>query len=106
MDFERLTWTCHICGDERPDAKIKVAKHRIIYHDGIEVDNNVRHCADRPACISRARLSTFADLEVRRAVGFMQDTEVMLRASRRRWDAFLVVMVVFALLWSAWVILG
>lgn len=47
--FDSMTWTCHVCGDERPDAKISVAKHPL----GIAVVN-VRFCNDRPDCAAKA----------------------------------------------------
>jgi hypothetical protein len=43
---EDLTWTCHICGDERPDEMIGVFKH---YHPG-GLQENVRYCLDRAGC--------------------------------------------------------
>jgi NMD protein affecting ribosome stability and mRNA decay len=50
--FEGLTWTCHVCGRERPDALISVA-HVVCdtgEADGIPVTANVRYCNDRQAC--------------------------------------------------------
>lgn len=43
-------WRCHICGDERPDALIGVAKHVHIYPSGIRSESFVRFCADRERC--------------------------------------------------------
>lgn len=48
--FKDLTWKCHICGEERPDALIGVAKHHHLAPSGVEMDENVRYCIDRPAC--------------------------------------------------------
>jgi len=45
-----MTWTCHVCGDERPDEFISVAKHKHLYPNGFEIQNNVRYCNDRKAC--------------------------------------------------------
>lgn len=47
---EDLTWTCHVCGRERPDALIAVAKFPIKGAGGLEATVNVRYCADNPAC--------------------------------------------------------
>ena len=44
-----LTWTCHVCGDERPDEKISVRKKKG-YLGEVRVTENVRYCNDRMAC--------------------------------------------------------
>lgn len=47
------TWTCHACGDERPDAAISVwSTWRTI--GGVDVQTNVRYCNDRPGCVEAA----------------------------------------------------
>jgi len=51
---DELTWTCHVCGDERPDELIAVHKTRWLRADRIVVQTNVRYCADRPACLAGA----------------------------------------------------
>lgn len=57
MIREKLTWTCHVCGDERPDRNVSVysldisAEHGL--REGIMVQN-VRYCKDRPRCVRRA----------------------------------------------------
>jgi hypothetical protein len=38
-------WTCHVCGEERPDDRISVYTEEV----GI-ASVNVRFCNDRPAC--------------------------------------------------------
>lgn len=50
-----MTWTCHVCGDERPDHVIAVAKSTRTFGNGIEVQQNVRYCGDREACARGAR---------------------------------------------------
>jgi len=45
-----LTWTCHICGDDRPDNKISVAQHKINYGQ-----RNVRYCNDNADCEAQAK---------------------------------------------------
>ena len=49
IDPSKLTWTCHVCGEERPDAQISVAKYHAI-HERVPVGYNVRYCNDRPDC--------------------------------------------------------
>lgn len=55
LDFDDMKWTCHVCGDERPDAKTSVAKHQV----GI-VGVNVRYCNDRAECMDKARAGDVA----------------------------------------------
>ncbi len=52
------TWTCHICGEERPDAKISVLT-RIKMFGPVEFQENVRYCNDRNECIFGASTKTF-----------------------------------------------
>jgi hypothetical protein len=57
--LDNLTWTCHVCGDERPDTAISVFKRE---HTGaVAFTENIRYCNDRPACIEGAR--TFSHLK-------------------------------------------
>lgn len=62
MTWAGLTWTCHICNEERPDAKISVFKHK---HPGsldgntIEFTENVRYCNDRDRCLEGAKQFCF-----------------------------------------------
>jgi len=53
------TWTCHICGRERPDAQISVQKNITRYAGLGEVQENVRYCNDDPECAERAKTFTF-----------------------------------------------
>jgi hypothetical protein len=47
--MEGLTWTCHVCGDERPDDKIDVFS--VVENvRGVIVQQNVRYCNDRIEC--------------------------------------------------------
>jgi len=61
MELKRLTWTCHICGEERPDDKISVlSKHIIINGQVIPGGHqNIRYCNDRPTCIEGAKVFSF-----------------------------------------------
>lgn len=47
------TWTCHVCGDERPDDKIGVHK-RTKKMGPVEFQENVRYCNDRDSCVTGA----------------------------------------------------
>jgi hypothetical protein len=47
------TWTCHVCGDERPDALISVKTHHRKIGQ-VEFDENIRYCNDREKCIAGA----------------------------------------------------
>lgn len=44
-----IYWTCHVCGEERPDRKISVRSTTGLYN-GVEVQQNVRYCNDRKEC--------------------------------------------------------
>ena len=46
---QELTWTCHVCGDERPDELIGVARFDWRRGD-VRMRTSVRHCLDRPGC--------------------------------------------------------
>lgn len=52
-------WTCHVCGDYRPDAQISVFKRRHSLPGGVVMDENVRYCNDRPLCAEAAKTKTF-----------------------------------------------
>lgn len=52
-----LTWTCHICGDERPDRFIGVHTRDVSTDFNLPpgtVQENVRYCIDRDNCVQRA----------------------------------------------------
>lgn len=51
-----LEWTCHVCGETRPDAAISVyTRERPQFLDGLPLRENVRYCNDREWC--RANVS-------------------------------------------------
>jgi len=54
-----LTWTCHICGQERPDDKISVLTKKLIMNGGVIADENIRYCNDSAACIEGATVFSF-----------------------------------------------
>jgi hypothetical protein len=48
-----LTWKCHVCGDERPDAMISVCVTPMKIAN-VHCTQNVRYCNDREACTEGA----------------------------------------------------
>lgn len=51
--IDKLTWTCHVCGKERPDARISVVKTDMSDQYGLPlgtVEQNVRYCNDNALC--------------------------------------------------------
>lgn len=59
--FDALTWTCHICKENRPDAKISVLKktvEKLSSQVGGIVTENIRYCNDRSECIEGAKTYT------------------------------------------------
>jgi hypothetical protein len=55
-DFASMTWTCNVCGDERPDAMIGVAKRPGPFlSERVRPFWNIRYCRDRPACVEYAQ---------------------------------------------------
>jgi len=52
------TWTCHVCGKERPDARISVYSSTIFLDDQnqITAQQNVRYCNDNPKCVEAAKV--------------------------------------------------
>jgi hypothetical protein len=53
-----LEWTCHVCGELRPDDKIGVYS-RVSTRFGVELTENVRYCNDKPDCFEKAKAVTF-----------------------------------------------
>lgn len=54
----KITWTCHVCGKERPDQLISVFKRDISHTFGLPtgtVQENVRYCNDSQSCFDRAQ---------------------------------------------------
>lgn len=54
----KITWTCHVCGKERPDALISVHKRDISERFNLPsgtVSENVRYCNDSDECREKAR---------------------------------------------------
>lgn len=57
FDSSAFTWSCDICGKERPDAKISV--HKVdIGPEGLPpgtVTRNIKYCNDNPNCYEAAK---------------------------------------------------
>lgn len=59
-----LTFTCHVCGRERPDAAISVSKHDVSGKYNLPTGTmfeNIRYCNDDPTCTARAKTLTLAE---------------------------------------------
>jgi hypothetical protein len=51
IDWANLSWTCHGCGSERPDAAISVLSESVpLGATGGSMSLNLRYCNDRPEC--------------------------------------------------------
>lgn len=59
LSLDELTWTCHVCGEERPDGDISVRSTEITpSHPRLvryTVCQNVRYCNDRAACVEGSK---------------------------------------------------
>jgi len=56
------TWTCHICGRERPDQAISVMVFDTSENYGLPpgtMKQNVRYCNDNPECWTGAQTKRF-----------------------------------------------
>lgn len=62
--MSELTWTCHICGRERPDDKISVMTKPLAFEGGVVADQNVRYCNDNPSCYETAPHFDFFKFEL------------------------------------------
>jgi hypothetical protein len=53
-----LTWTCHICGEKRPDRKISVLEVDVSKDFEMppsKAITNIRYCNDRKSCRDKAK---------------------------------------------------
>lgn len=56
--MEDVVWRCHICGEYRPDDKIRVYRTDISAEHGMQpgtIVQNVRYCEDKPECVIKAQ---------------------------------------------------
>jgi len=61
-----MEWTCHICGETRPDALISVFTTDTSKKYGLPPDTmkqNVRFCKDKKSCIEGAKTFSFTKKE-------------------------------------------
>lgn len=63
---EQCTWSCHVCGRDRPDEKISVAVKEVSKMFGFPegtIKQNIRFCNDVPRCKEIAESArSFRDL--------------------------------------------
>lgn len=62
MPFQDMTWECHICKEERPDARISVHRKPLMGVNGVPsrvISENVRYCNDNPECHRAAKSFSF-----------------------------------------------
>lgn len=60
--MEGLSWTCHICGRERPDTVIKVYTRDVSEKYNLPVGTmreNIRYCGDSVVCQKGAETFNF-----------------------------------------------
>ena len=58
FDINGITWTCHVCGEERPDACISVRSTDMSNEYGLPIGTmmqNVRYCNDNKECIEGSK---------------------------------------------------
>ena len=56
--MKEMTWTCHVCKRERPDAKISVLT-KSLGIPNVDASQNIRYCNDRQECIDGAKEFSF-----------------------------------------------
>lgn len=52
--MDDVTWTCHVCGDERSDERISVLSKPGLIAGRFPFQQNVRYCNDNPTCVRGA----------------------------------------------------
>lgn len=60
--MDELTWTCHVCHERRPDARISVFSKDISAEYDLpegSIKENIRYCNDREACVNGASKVNF-----------------------------------------------
>lgn len=66
-----ITWTCHICKQERSDDKVSVHKRDVSQEYEVPfgtIIENVRYCNDNPDCIEKAQTFRFLPPHLTRSV--------------------------------------
>lgn len=94
--MDDLTWRCHVCGAERPDARISVHITDLSAQHGWPpgtFTENTRYCNDRPACAAGAALvplRTALNTPVAQETGRREREELEWRKRERHlWRRFL-----------------
>ena len=61
--MNNLSWKCHVCGEDRPDAQISVFKRDVGVDGGMPAGTmmNVRYCNDNPKCVEGAKTFSFTE---------------------------------------------
>ncbi|KKM96134.1 hypothetical protein LCGC14_1181120 [marine sediment metagenome] len=54
-----LSWTCHVCGRERPDDKISVFSRPLVLAGRVCGQENIRYCNDSDDCAKKAQVFSF-----------------------------------------------
>ncbi len=89
--LEGLTWICHVCRDERPDAEIAVMK-RTRLDEAVVIGNNFRamiethlhYCVDRKQCALAAQRWHSEGTLLRETK--VRSWQVFRRLAKRRWE--------------------
>lgn len=55
------TWSCHICGKERPDSKISVLSKPLVAEEPDQGRQNIRYCNDDGMCVEKAKTFSLLD---------------------------------------------
>jgi hypothetical protein len=55
-----VEWTCHVCGELRPDDKISVHSRKVTWGE-VPITENVRYCNDKTECIEGAKKVRWID---------------------------------------------
>ena len=57
-----IEWTCHVCGELRPDDKISVHSRTVtLTLNNVPMTENVRYCNDNQECIDGAKKVRWID---------------------------------------------
>ena len=56
-----LTWTCHVCGEERPDHLISVLTKPLMINGRSVGNQNIRYCNDNNKCQEGAMTFDFTN---------------------------------------------
>lgn len=57
--FDRLTWRCDICKEERPDDLIGVITVPLVIEGRVVGERNIKYCKDKAECIETTLILFF-----------------------------------------------